>query len=678
MGDRSEFTRRRMLLTSSALASVGMAGCLGDDDDGGDDQEPAEEQQSGGGGYGNSGQSDSDREETNARTADQNVTEISVVSNAFEPRLEHVSVGETVRFVFEQGTHTATLYHPGNGGKPQRAPSDAQAWDSGQLGPGETYEVTLDEAGVYDYFCSPHEGRGMVGTLIVGDNDDPDQAGLSTPDQNSHPSSAVTALRELNEAARLILGIEEGTGGNAAHEVSALDQEFRPQLLQVSPGDAVRFSCVEGSHTTTLYHSDNGGPNRAPDDAESWDSGTLEEGDTFEISPSEPGVYDYFCRPHEGNGMVGTLIVGDNDDPVQDGLSEPADVPSEAESKLRELNDATRSILDVEEGVVSVVSNAFRPALTEIEPGDSVEFTVENGVHSVTLYHPDNSEDGSRQLRAPEGVEAWDSGNIEGGGTYTATFDQAGVYDYFCRPHEDQGMVGTVVVGNNDDPNQAGLSEPRNVPDAADARLRQLNDQARQRLGNAGDDNNGNGSVVDVEMFANQFQPEVRELQPGDTVRFTCQNGTHSTTLYHPDNGRERRAPVGSDSWDSRLMNPGDTFEVTLETEGVYDYYCSLHEYQGMVSTLIVGNNDNPDQAGLSVPSDARGNATEKLVDLNQRARERLRNDDGNDQRLEISLKSSFFTPDIDTLEAGGTVQFTCDEGTHTATLYHPDRKSVV
>lgn len=32
---------------------------------------------------------------------------------------------------------------------------------------GETFEVTFDEAGTYPYYCSPHRGLGMAGTVIV-------------------------------------------------------------------------------------------------------------------------------------------------------------------------------------------------------------------------------------------------------------------------------------------------------------------------------------------------------------------------------------------------------------------------------------------------------------------------------------------------------------------------------
>jgi len=33
--------------------------------------------------------------------------------------------------------------------------------------PGETYSVTLDTKGTYSFYCSPHQGAGMVGKVTV-------------------------------------------------------------------------------------------------------------------------------------------------------------------------------------------------------------------------------------------------------------------------------------------------------------------------------------------------------------------------------------------------------------------------------------------------------------------------------------------------------------------------------
>ncbi|WP_241997224.1 plastocyanin/azurin family copper-binding protein [Halorubrum sp. SD626R] len=35
------------------------------------------------------------------------------------------------------------------------------------MAPSENYEHTFEEPGTYEYFCIPHEGSGMVGTVRV-------------------------------------------------------------------------------------------------------------------------------------------------------------------------------------------------------------------------------------------------------------------------------------------------------------------------------------------------------------------------------------------------------------------------------------------------------------------------------------------------------------------------------
>jgi hypothetical protein len=45
-------------------------------------------------------------------------------------------------------------------------------FDSGQMDAGETFELVLDEPGIYQVFCSLHgtaDGSGMAGVLVVGD-----------------------------------------------------------------------------------------------------------------------------------------------------------------------------------------------------------------------------------------------------------------------------------------------------------------------------------------------------------------------------------------------------------------------------------------------------------------------------------------------------------------------------
>jgi plastocyanin len=87
---------------------------------------------------------------------------------------------------------------------------------------------------------------------------------------------------------------------------------FDPIGLHVEPGTTVRWVVRENVHTTTAYHPRNDHhPLRIPEGAAPWDSGYLvNPGDHFEVRLTVPGVYDYYCIPHEESGMVGRIIVG--------------------------------------------------------------------------------------------------------------------------------------------------------------------------------------------------------------------------------------------------------------------------------------------------------------------------------------------------------------------------------
>jgi plastocyanin len=87
----------------------------------------------------------------------------------FDPIGLYVKPGTTVRWVARENVHTTTAYHPSNDHHALRIPEGAMPWDSGFLvKPGATFDVTLTVPGVYDYYCMPHEGAGMVGRIVVG------------------------------------------------------------------------------------------------------------------------------------------------------------------------------------------------------------------------------------------------------------------------------------------------------------------------------------------------------------------------------------------------------------------------------------------------------------------------------------------------------------------------------
>lgn len=109
---------------------------------------------------------------------------------------------------------------------------------------------------------------------------------------------------------------------------------FAPHGLAVAPGTTLRFVNRDpaNSHTATAYHPANlGRPLRIPRGAEPWDSGYLLPEEAFEVRLTVPGVYDYYCQPHELGGMAGRIVVGSPDSPGwQSASGEDGDIPKEA------------------------------------------------------------------------------------------------------------------------------------------------------------------------------------------------------------------------------------------------------------------------------------------------------------------------------------------------------------
>lgn len=70
----------------------------------------------------------------------------------------------------------------------------------------------------------------------------------------------------------------------------------------------------------------------------------------------------------------------------------------------------------------------FVPATVSIHAGDSVKW-----VNKGTVFH--NATNGE-----------WDTDFLRPGEEKTIKFDKAGKFDYYCLPHKQAGMTGTVEV----------------------------------------------------------------------------------------------------------------------------------------------------------------------------------------------------------------------------------------
>jgi plastocyanin len=86
--------------------------------------------------------------------------------------------------------------------------------------------------------------------------------------------------------------MEASTGGDT---VSIEDFVYKPAELTVKAGTTVSFTNEDGfAHTVTA-------------DDRSYDSGNLDEGESFDHVYDQPGTYEYFCAIH--NSMTGSVVV---------------------------------------------------------------------------------------------------------------------------------------------------------------------------------------------------------------------------------------------------------------------------------------------------------------------------------------------------------------------------------
>ncbi len=104
---------------------------------------------------------------------------------------------------------------------------------------------------------------------------------------------------------------------------------------------------------------------------------------------------------------------------------------------------------------IGMDASAFLPDRYEVSVGDAVVWGNNSSRgHTVTAYGSGLPEGAaffhSGDAESTEAArDAWESGgdgNILSGETYAHTFETVGEHDYFCIPHERNGMTGVIVV----------------------------------------------------------------------------------------------------------------------------------------------------------------------------------------------------------------------------------------
>jgi plastocyanin len=112
------------------------------------------------------------------------------------------------------------------------------------------------------------------------------------------------------------------------------------------------------------------------------------------------------------------------------------------------------------------------------------------------------------------------------------------------------------------------------------------------------------------------FDPIGLHVEPGTTVTFVNDSGSHSATAYVDglQGATTTRIPDGGVEFDTTtLTEEGATASVTFDTEGTYDYFCIPHKAFGMVGRIVVGSPGGPAEG--SMPPDGDVPESSAIVD---------------------------------------------------------------
>lgn len=83
---------------------------------------------------------------------------VHVGSFYFSPNTLNVNVGDTIRWVWDNGSHTTTSAN---------LPAGAPSWDNPINSASQAFEYKVQVAGVHNYVCTPHASMGHIGSFTA-------------------------------------------------------------------------------------------------------------------------------------------------------------------------------------------------------------------------------------------------------------------------------------------------------------------------------------------------------------------------------------------------------------------------------------------------------------------------------------------------------------------------------
>ncbi|HUR31703.1 MAG TPA: plastocyanin/azurin family copper-binding protein, partial [Saprospiraceae bacterium] len=544
---------------------------------------------------------------------------VQVQDFQFSPEEITINLGDTLNFVWTGVIpHTVT----------SDAPSGPNAFNSGLLSQGATWQLILNSTGSFPYYCIPHGAPGGVGmsgvinvtsscqgniangTLVINYAGTSGQGFNVTQDGNPIQGSpfAFSPSGSLN----IPLAVN-GDGGQHTFSVSDVGSSTcsANQTITVPPCNPscvlnITQASVSACAGNTVTLTVNFTSNQTNETFNVYKDG-------LKLNPSP------LTTDASGNGSYSTMIVGNGVTAnisvqfIGNGsctASQSVVIPSCAGPCL------ISNLVIGQSGAshtVEVKDFVFSPAVLDILIGDTVHFVWTGAIPHTTT---------SDQFTGPN---SWNSGLLGQGSTYDVVITSTGAFPYYCQPHGGPGGIGMSGVINvadtcnldswmtnisfdvsagsplgynvfvdgvriTDPPlhydNPVGFNqEIIGLPGDGAWHLVTIQDletgfcaytqPVQTSICGAGCSvvnltaNTGTNILHFVEVRDFDYSPQNITVGAGETIRFVWTGQIPHTVTSD--------AVTGPEVFNSGLLGEGATFDVVINTPGVHPYFCIPH-----------------------------------------------------------------------------------------------------
>nr|MDQ3017309.1 plastocyanin/azurin family copper-binding protein [Bacteroidota bacterium] len=373
---------------------------------------------------------------------------VTVGNDFFSPQSVAIVLGDVVHFTWQGSGHSST----------SDATSGPDAWNSGVIGSGSTFDVIIDNPGVHRYYCQPHgapNGVGMSGQILAncpGGSTIPLQVNFNTTIANPAGYNILWDNQPVPGSPFQYTGTGSQTrtiniaGDGMAHTLIVRD------VADPSCDISLNYNapdCNQGGGNPVCGISGTvgnfGGCNNNNVTA-TLNVNVTNGGTGFNVS-IDNGANTFFAYTGNttivtitlpGNGASHSVRITDNVDPTCTSIINVTTPNCSLPCSITNLSAVAAG--GGSGGIthtVNVQDFQFNPNVVNITVGDVVQW-----VWTGVIPHTSTSD-------AASGPNSWNSGLLNNGATYTSPVLAEGTHPYYCVPHGAPGgvgMSGTIFV----------------------------------------------------------------------------------------------------------------------------------------------------------------------------------------------------------------------------------------